>query len=61
MAQRITYDQLGKYKNKILNKQLCEFRKVHSTQHALLLQRWKKEVDNSELVDTILMDLSKGY
>ena len=46
-----------------LNKLLCEFRKACSTQHALykLLQRWQKELDNSGLVGTILMDLSKAY
>ena len=39
------------------------FRKAHSTQHALvkLLQRWLKELDNSGLVGTIRMDLSKAY
>ena len=45
-----------------LNKLLCGFRKAHITQHALkLLQRWQKELDNSGLVGTILMDLSKAY
>ena len=46
-----------------LNKLLCGFRKAHSTQHALfkLLQRWQKELHNSGLVGTILMDLSKAY
>ena len=46
-----------------LNKLLCGFRKAHSTQNALfkLLQRWQKELDNSGLVGTILMDLSKVH
>ena len=46
-----------------LNKLLCGFRKAHSIQHALfkLLQRWQNELDNSGLVGTILMDLSKAY
>ena len=46
-----------------LNKLLCGFKKSHPTQHALfkLLQRWQKELDNSGLVGTILMDLSKAY
>ena len=45
------------------NKLLYGFRKAHSTQHALfkLLQRWQNELDSSELVGTILMDLSKAY
>ena len=39
------------------------FRKAPSNQHAFfkLLQRWQKELDNSGLVVTILMDLSKAY
>ena len=46
-----------------LDKLLCGFRKAHSTQHVLfkLLQRWQNELDNSGLVGTILMDLSKAY
>ena len=61
--ERVIYNQLGKYMETFLNKLLCGFRKVHSTQHALfkLLQRWQKELDNSGLVGTILMDLSKAY
>ena len=39
------------------------FREVHSTQHALFkfLQRWQKKLDNSGLLGTILIDLSKAY
>ena len=42
---------------------LCGFRKVHSTQHVLsrLIQSLKKELDNSGLLGTIFMDLSKAY
>ena len=42
---------------------LCGFRKGHSTQHALLrlLHRWKSSLDRSEVMGTILMDLSKAY
>ena len=61
--ERVIYNQLGKYMEAFLNKLLCGFRNAHSTQHALfkLLQRWQKELDNSGLVGTILMDLSKAY
>ena len=61
--ERVIYNQLGKYMDKFLSKLLCGFRKAHSTQHALfkLLPRWQKELDNSGLVGTILMDLSKAY
>ena len=61
--ERVIYNQLGKYMDTFLDKFLCRFRKAHSTQHALfkLLQRWQNELDNSGLVSTILMDLSKAY
>ena len=44
-------------------KPLCGFRKTHFTQHAFFkfLQRLQREFDNSGLVGTILMDLSKAY
>ena len=59
--ERVIYNQLGKYMDTFLNKLLWRFRKAHSTQHALfkLLQRWQKEVGNSELVDTILWTFQK--
>ena len=49
--------------NNVLNELICQFRKAHSTQHALfkLLQAWQKELDNSGFIGTILMDLSKAY
>ena len=61
--ERVIYNQLGKYMDTFLNKLLCGFRKAHSTQHALfkLLQPWQNELDNSGLVGTILMNLSKAY
>ena len=59
----VIYNQLGKYMDTFLNKLLCGFRKAHSTQQSLfkLLQRWQKELDNSGLVRTVLMNLSKAY
>ena len=61
--EQVIYNQLGKYMDIFLNKLLCGFRKAHSTQYALfkLLQRWQNELDNSGLVGTIPMDLSKAY
>ena len=61
--ERVIYNQLGKYMGTFLNKLLCGFRKAHSTQHVFfkLLQRWQKELDNSGLVGSILLDLSKAY
>ena len=34
--ERVIYNQLGKYMGKFWNKNLCRFRKAHSTQHASL-------------------------
>ena len=61
--ERAIFNQLSEYMQKFLNKILCEFRKAHSTQHALfrLLEAWQKELDNSGNVGTILMDRSKAY
>ena len=60
--ERVVFNQLGKYMDTFLNKLLCGFRKAHSTQHALFkLLQWQNELDNSGLVGTILMDLSKAY
>ena len=60
--ERLLYDQLSDYLEKYLNTLLCGFRKAHSTQHALfkLLQAWQEELDKSDFVGTILMDLSKA-
>ena len=60
--ERVIYNHLGKYMDTFLNKLLCGFKKAHSTQHDLfkLLQQCQKELDNSALVGTILMDLSKA-
>ena len=42
---------------------LCGFRQGYSTQHAMLrlLHHWQKALDNSNIVGTVLMDLSKAY
>ena len=48
---------------KFLNQLLCGLSKAYSTQHALFrsIQSLQKELDESEFVGTILMDLSKAY
>ena len=59
----LPYYQLGKYMDAFPNKLLCRFRKAHYTQYALLklLQWWQKELDNSGLMGTTMVDLSKAY
>ena len=61
--EKVMYEQLYEYLNSYLNDLLCGFRKAHSTQHILcrLIRSLKKGLDNSGLVETILMDLSKAY
>ena len=48
---------------KISNQLLCSLHKSHSTQHEILrlIQLWQKKLDESGLVESILMDLSKAY
>ena len=57
------YSQLNNFLESKFSNLLCGFRKGHSTQHALfnLLQKWQISPDNSEIIGTILMDLSKAY
>ena len=61
--ERSLYDQLSEYIDKYLNTLLCNFRKAHSTWHALFkpLQAQQEVLDKSGFVDTVLMDLSKAY
>ena len=62
--ERILFNQLQRFSNKILSPLLCGFRKVYSTQYALinLLQKWQKGLDASDgIVGTLLIDLSKAY
>ena len=61
--EKVIYNQLSHYSDSFLNNILCDFRKAHSTQHALLklLQSWQQVLDNGGSIDTILMDLSKVY
>ena len=61
--KRVIYKQLCKYMESFLNKQFYGFRKFHSSQNVFfkLLQRCRKELNNSGLVRAILMDLLKTY
>ena len=57
--EKVMYIQLDEYIENILNQLLCGFRKAHSTRHALfrLIQAWQKELYESRLVGTMLMNL----
>ena len=61
--ERILKDQICPYFQDKLSEILCGFREGYSTQHALirLIEKWRKCLDASGIVGTILMDLSKAY
>ena len=46
-----------------LSKYQCGFRKGYSTQHCLLLmlEKWKRVVDNGKIFGILLTDLSKAF
>ena len=55
--------QLSVYFEEILSKFQCGFRKGFSTQHCLLLmlEKWKRAVDNNKVFGALLTDLSKAF
>ena len=61
--EKLQYDQLTKYMKYKLPLFLCGFRTQYGTQHALIrmLERWKHCLDESGIVMTVLMNLSKTY
>ena len=69
--ERVLFEQIESFSEKILSPKLCGFRKGYSTQHALLnlLKNWQKALDRcsrcsgvqSGVLGTVLMDLSKAY
>ena len=61
--ERLLKDQICPYFQDKLSEILCGFREGYSTQHALirLIEKWRKCLDASGIVGTILMDLSKAY
>ena len=61
--ERVLFEQIEKFSEKILSPKLCGFRKGHSTQHALLnlLKNWQKTLDKSSDIGGVLMNLSKAY
>ena len=57
------YDPIFNYVEKFLSPYLFGYRKGHSTQHSLLvmLEMWKKALDERKFVGGILTDLSKAF
>ena len=60
--EKVFYQQIEDFSNKILSPNLCGFRKGHSTQHTLLnlLKKLAKCLDKSGVVRTVLMGLGKA-
>ena len=61
--ERNMFDQISVYIDKYLSPFLCGFRKGFSTQYCLtvMLERWKKAIDNGKLAGGLLTDLSKAF
>ena len=61
--ERLLFNQMSVFFERVLSRFLCGFRKNYSTQHALLnlLKHWQNSLDNSCVVGTVLMDLSKAF
>ena len=61
--ERNMYDQIYSYIEKHLSPYLCGFRKGYSTQHclAVMVESWKKAIDNNKNAGAILTDLSKAF
>ena len=61
--ERLLKDQICPYFQDKLSDILCRFREGYNTQHALirLIEQWRKCLDASGIVGTVLMDLSKAY
>ena len=51
------------YVEQYLSPYLCGFRKGYSTQYCLIimLERWKKALDNRKIAGALLTDLSKAF
>ena len=61
--EKIICRQLSNHFDNILSKFQCGFRKGYSPQHCLLLMidKWKKAVDNHKVFGAVLTDLSKKF
>ena len=61
--EKLLYNQMSEYFENILSKFQCGFRKNISTQHCLMLlvEKWKRALDDRESFCTLLTDLSKAF
>ena len=61
--EKLICRQLSNHFDNILSKFQCGFRKGYNLQHCLLLMidKWKKAVDNNKVFGALLTDLSKAF
>ena len=62
IMERIIFQQIESFSCKILSKHQCGFRKQFNSQHCLILmlEKWKRAMDNREISGALLTDLSKA-
>ena len=63
LFERDMYKQIHRYIDKYLSPYLFGFRKGHSTEQCLtvMLEQWKKALDQKKYVGAVLTDLSKAF
>ena len=61
--ERHMYEEMISYVERYLSTYLFGFRRGHSTEHCLLVmvEMWKKALDNKKMTGGILTDLSKAF
>ena len=61
--ERTIYEQLQSHFENIFSKFQCGFRKGYNAQHCLvvLIEKWKKSVDNGGAFGALFTDLSKAF
>ena len=61
--ERIIHKQITNYMTDKLAHSIAGFRKSHGTQNSLavMLEKWKRALDNGEYVSALFMDLSKFF
>ena len=63
LYEKIMYNEINSYVEKILSSYLFGFRKGHSTEQCLIkmLETWRKAIDDKKYAGAILTDLSKAF
>ena len=60
--ERFLHDSLSNFTGKVLSKFVSAYRKSYSSNHVLLklIEEWKKSLADTNIMGTVLMDLSKA-